>query len=590
MIWVVENPARFFAEKEAIGKLAAEVEWIEKIVWTIKDDGLIRVSVDITVGAEIFQVELVYPNLFPDTPAYILPRDRTSSQWSVHQYGPGGALCLEWGPDTWHPDVTGADLLRSAHTLLATERGVEQPPASVPSRHRLTLGQEVRVSPRRLLVTKAVGEFVARLPSPWETKLALRTVFHDSARVLVIASAAENSGLSYKAADLPAGLLEFGPLFTWDTAGHLFHANNFPRTGSIANADELLAAIHKAGFAEFAYPAREEGKIDSSEYLFILVGADSHLRSFACAIHGDRLVRECAIVRSQANLDSRLPSEHQTLAAKRVGIVGLGSVGSKVAISLARSGVRKFLLVDDDVLLPENVSRNELTWGAVGVNKVDAVQEALSLISADVEVKCRRTRLAGQESAESASTALEALSNCDILVDATANSAVFLLLAAIAKRKGKPLIWGEVFAGGIGALLMRSRPGLEPHPIEMRTAFHQHLEGLTPAPFIRADNYDADAQGEPIVAFDGEVAEFSAIMARFIADVAIPQPESTFPYSAYLIGFKKAWIFEAPFDVRPLVLQASGAQPEEPTLESRKSAILALVELAEKGADTNSAA
>lgn len=585
MIWVVENPARFFAEKEAIGKLAAEIEWIGKFAWTIKDDGLIRVSVDITVGNDVFQVELVYPNLFPDTPAYVLPRVRTSSQWSAHQYGPGGALCLEWGPDTWHPDVTGADLLRSAYKLLATERGADQPPAPVPSRHRLTLGQEVRVSPRRLLVTKAVGEFIARLPSPWETKLALRTVFHDSARVLMVASAAENSGQSYKAADLPAGLLEFGPLFTWDTTGHLFRTDNFPRTGSISNADELLAAIQKAGFAEFAYPAREEGKIDSSEYLFILAGADSHLRAFACAIHGDRLVKECAIVKTQASLDSRLPSEYQTLAAKRVGIVGLGSVGSKVAISLARSGVRKFLLVDDDVLLPENVSRNELTWGAVGVNKVDAVQEALSLISADVEVKCRRTRLAGQESAESASTALEALSSCDILVDATANSAVFLLLAAMAKRKGKPLIWGEVFAGGIGALLMRSRPGLEPHPIEMRAAFHQHLQGLTPAPFIRADNYDADVQGEPIVAFDGEVSEFSAIMARFIVDVAIPQPESTFPYSAYLIGFKKAWIFDSPFDVRPLVLQASGAQPEEPTLESRKSALLALAELAEKSAD-----
>jgi len=134
---------------------------------------------------------------------------------------------------------------------------------------------------------------------------------------------------------------------------------------------------------------------------------------------------------------------------------------------------------------------------------------------------------------------------------------------------------------------MRSRPGLDPCPIEMRAAFNQHLQDLAPAPFIRAYNYDADAQGEPIVAFDGEVSEFSAIMGRFIVDVAIPQSEPVFPYSAYLIGFKKAWIFDAPFDVRPLVLQASGAQPEEPTLESRKSALLALAELAKQGAESS---
>lgn len=47
---------------------------------------------------------------------------------------------------------------------------------------------------------------------------------------------------------------------------------------------------------------------------------------------------------------------------------------------LARSGCRKFLLIDEDIFLPENICRNELSWDAVGVHKAEAVREALSLL------------------------------------------------------------------------------------------------------------------------------------------------------------------------------------------------------------------
>ena len=41
-------------------------------------------------------------------------------------------------------------------------------------------------------------------------------------------------------------------------------------------------------------------------------------------------------------------------------------MGSKLAASLARSGVRRFVLVEEDVLLPENLVRNDLDWRDVG--------------------------------------------------------------------------------------------------------------------------------------------------------------------------------------------------------------------------------
>ncbi|MGE7713241.1 E2/UBC family protein [Priestia megaterium] len=48
------------------------------------------------------------------------------------------------------------------------------------------------------------------------------------------------------------------------------------------------------------------------------------------------------------------------LSDKKVTIVGLGSLGSRVAFELARAGVRRFTLIDEDILDVDNVFRHEL--------------------------------------------------------------------------------------------------------------------------------------------------------------------------------------------------------------------------------------
>jgi tRNA A37 threonylcarbamoyladenosine dehydratase len=66
-----------------------------------------------------------------------------------------------------------------------------------------------------------------------------------------------------------------------------------------------------------------------------------------------------------------------------IGIVGLGSAGSKIAVSLARMGVRNFYLVDHDILLPENLGRNELDWQQVGRHKAKGVETAIGLVNVE---------------------------------------------------------------------------------------------------------------------------------------------------------------------------------------------------------------
>jgi hypothetical protein len=145
---------------------------------------------------------------------------------------------------------------------------------------------------------------------------------------------------------------------------------------------------------------------------------------------------------------------------------------------LPRSGCRKFLLVDDDIFLPENICRNELSWDSVGVHKAQAVQEALSLIAAGIDVDVRVHRLAGQESSLRAASVLKAVSACDIIIDASAKPGVFTLLAAVAKTNRRPMCWGEVFAGGIGGLIARANPDSGPNPLAVRNGILSHLATL----------------------------------------------------------------------------------------------------------------
>ncbi len=65
------------------------------------------------------------------------------------------------------------------------------------------------------------------------------------------------------------------------------------------------------------------------------------------------------------------------LARKKVGVVGLGSGGGYVALTLAMTGVQHFILVDDDTLDIQNVVRHVADRRYVGRPKVEAVADLI---------------------------------------------------------------------------------------------------------------------------------------------------------------------------------------------------------------------
>ena len=116
-MWYLKDSRRFTNEQAELASLQAEGDWLT-IEGRRLDAGKLIIDIEIQVGDRTYPAMLRYPSTFPHSPPSVLPR--SPARWSGHQYGQG-ELCLEWGPDTWQPTLTGADMVRSAYKLLVTE-------------------------------------------------------------------------------------------------------------------------------------------------------------------------------------------------------------------------------------------------------------------------------------------------------------------------------------------------------------------------------------------------------------------------------------------------------------------------------------
>ncbi len=141
------------------------------------------------------------------------------------------------------------------------------------------------------------------------------------------------------------------------------------------------------------------------------------------------------------------------LAAASAVIVGVGGLGSWTAELLARAGVGRLRLVDDDRVALDNIHRQALYTdadAAARTPKVVAAEHRLAAINAGVKVEAVPCRLS--------SANIGALTDgVDLIVDGTDNFAARFIINDYAVKHGRT--W--VFAGVVGAeaQTMTIRPG-----------------------------------------------------------------------------------------------------------------------------------
>ncbi|MCU4744196.1 ThiF family adenylyltransferase [Natronoglomus mannanivorans] len=127
----------------------------------------------------------------------------------------------------------------------------------------------------------------------------------------------------------------------------------------------------------------------------------------------------------------------QQVASSTVGIVGLGGLGSMVAVQLARFGVQDFVFADPDVVERSNLPR---IYGAaesdVGRSKVDVVGEHIVEANPDAEIRAYPARV--QDVPE------DLLSQCDVIIGAVDRLSARLYCNELAVRHLRYYIDGGV--------------------------------------------------------------------------------------------------------------------------------------------------
>jgi tRNA A37 threonylcarbamoyladenosine dehydratase len=137
---------------------------------------------------------------------------------------------------------------------------------------------------------------------------------------------------------------------------------------------------------------------------------------------------------------------YERVRALRVGVVGLGGVGSWTVEALARSGVAELTLVDMDHVAESNINRQVQAVGAsIGQSKGLALQARI----ADIHPGCRVNFIDDFVTADNWPSLL--VHEVDVLVDACDQVQAKAAMAAWSLQRGVPLV-------SVGAAGGKQRP------------------------------------------------------------------------------------------------------------------------------------
>ncbi|HCH23268.1 MAG TPA: molybdopterin-synthase adenylyltransferase MoeB [Oceanospirillaceae bacterium] len=126
----------------------------------------------------------------------------------------------------------------------------------------------------------------------------------------------------------------------------------------------------------------------------------------------------------------------QALLDATVLIVGLGGLGSPVAMYLAAAGVGHLVLVDDDAVDFSNLQRQIAhTEAAIDQPKVVSAAASIAAINSDIKVTCLQQRLAGD-------AMLQQISKATLVVDCTDNQGTRAGVNAACWQSKTPLVSG----------------------------------------------------------------------------------------------------------------------------------------------------
>lgn len=152
-------------------------------------------------------------------------------------------------------------------------------------------------------------------------------------------------------------------------------------------------------------------------------------------------------------LDDRHGIEFQKkISSTTVAVCGLGGLGSNIAISLARAGIGKLILIDFDKVDITNLHRQQYKANQIGMCKTEALQNNLKEINPYLETKIHTICLYE-------SNAKDVLADADIICEAfdNAEAKANIVNFVLSEMPNKYIVAASGMAGLDSANLIKTR-------------------------------------------------------------------------------------------------------------------------------------
>jgi len=151
--------------------------------------------------------------------------------------------------------------------------------------------------------------------------------------------------------------------------------------------------------------------------------------------------------------------QHHLLSQKHVAIIGVGSLGSEVAMLLSQSGVGRLTLVDGETLAWANISRHRLGASSVGMKKVHAIKQLIGEMLPHVKIEVADSPLTLKNQ-----TLIHSVMSANLVISATGNWGITALLNIMQLDAGKKnamlVSWMEAHAIAAHSILLTNEPSV----------------------------------------------------------------------------------------------------------------------------------
>jgi sulfur carrier protein ThiS adenylyltransferase len=136
------------------------------------------------------------------------------------------------------------------------------------------------------------------------------------------------------------------------------------------------------------------------------------------------------------------PDIHNSVKNAKIGIAGLGGLGSNVAAMLVRTGISDLIVADLDTVDMSNINRQNYYLEHIGMAKTDATEELLKKINPFVMIEKHHVRL-------DPSNIPDIFGRCDIVCEAfdSPSEKAMLINTILEKCPGIMVVSGSGMAG-----------------------------------------------------------------------------------------------------------------------------------------------